>query len=341
MRVDYFGDIKGEGGVGNYSKKLFHALEHQDKLEMNHVDLCWSFPILEMTFQNLIELPYRVWKSDADIIHLTDQAKAGGLVLLPKSMTKNIVVTVHDISPYVNDYAGKFSQIISHFSIRGLKKAARLIAISQFTKDELIEHLGIEEKKTDVIYQGVDTEYFYPRDPDENILRKYGIEKPYILYVGSEINRKNIPGMLEKFQELQKENYDLSLVKVGPAGREKYRKQTLEAMEELGLEKGEDVVFTGFVDVEHLPQIYSSAEATILWSHYEGFGRITLESEACGTPVITEDRPPMNEWLPEDRFNLNLEFENEIIVNERFDWNTLADQLLKIYNKSIQSGFIE
>lgn len=318
MKVDIVGRIGEGGGVGNYSTKLYHHLSDIDDLEVGKIEPKLKLPLLESTFQNFLEVPIRVLMSDADVVHLTDQEKASGLAFFPKFLLDDVVVTVHDISPYVNDYAGPVSQIVSRFYCRAIRKIPKIIAISQFTKEELIENLDIPEERIDVVYQGVDQDYFYPRELDEEKLEKYGIERPYILYVGSEIDRKNMKGVLKKFKELQEENPDLTLVKAGTAGRQKYRDKTKNYMRDLQLQEGEDVIFSGFIDEEDLPQIYSSAEATILWSHYEGFGRSILESKACATQILTREKPPMSEYKEWERDDI-------------YDWDKTAKEILAVY----------
>ena len=327
MKVDFIDRIGDKSGIGTYSTKLFHAIKDQGvDIEAREPKL--SLPILESTIQNFIEVPFIVLKSNADVIHLPSQERTAGLWFFPKKLLSNIVVTVHDISPYVNDYSGPVSQIISRFYCRSLKKIPRIIAISEFTKSELVEHLNIPEERIDVVYQGIDKEYFYPREKDVEKLEKYGIKQPYTLYVGSEINRKNMKGVLRKFSELKSDNHDLTLIKVGNAGRQKYREKTLEYMEELGLERGKDIIFTGFVDQEDLPQIYSSAEKTILWSHYEGLGRAIIESTMCGTPILTRDKPPMNELS----LKCDSRLEGIYLKNlEISDWKESANKTVEIY----------
>lgn len=316
MKVDFIGKVGADSGIGNYSTKLFHALEDFEDLDIRNMEPSFNFPVLERTIRNFLEVPFRIITSSADVIHLPNQQRAAGLWFFPERYLSNVVVTVHDISPYINDYAGPISQAVSIFYCRALKKVPKIIAISEFTKSELVEHLEIPEEKIEVIYQGVDQDYFYPRRIDERKLEKYDIEQPYILYVGSEIDRKNMKGVFKKFKELQKKKPELTLVKVGDAGRDKYRRKTLRYLDEVGLDIDKDVLFTGFVDEEELPQIYSSAEATILWSDYEGFGRTALESRACGTEVLSPETPPMDEWVWDPAL---------------FDWNNVAKKVRSVY----------
>jgi glycosyltransferase involved in cell wall biosynthesis len=239
---------------------------------------------------------------------------------------------------------GKPTQLIAEFYARSIKKLDNIIAISESTSKEIQEELGIEQEKITVIYQGVDQEYFRAKKIDEEILDKYGIETPYLIYVGSEIPRKNMEGTMTKFAELQEKHPELTLVKIGTAG-DNYRKKTMEYMEENNLEKGEDVIFTGFVDEEDLPQVYSSAEATLLLSTHEGLGRPLMESLACGTPVLANDIDPMNEILPEDMLvdldskeDFNQKYEERSKDSERnrslieeYTWKRTAEKTAEVF----------
>lgn len=330
LTVDLVGNIGEEGGIGNYSTKLYYALKDNENLEIRKKEYRLKSPFSQPILQNFFESPLKLFQTNADIIHFTDQEQAAGIFFIPEKYLQNTVVTVHDISPYVNSYSGPVTSVLSKLYVMALKKVGKIIAISEFTKSELTEHLDISEEKIEVIYQGIDQDQFSPREENKEILKKYGIEKPYVIYVGSEINRKNIRGNLEEYKELRKKNPDLKLVKVGDSGRKKYREKTLQHIEDMGLEEGEDIIFTGFVTEEELPYIYSMAEANLLFSHYEGFGRTALEAEACGTPTLTYKKPPMNEYLPEDRFKLHLNQKGSPKIQ---GWEESVMQTLKIYEK--------
>ena len=355
ITVDFVGKVGEKSGIGNYATKLFHELKEVEDLEVRKKEPSWDFPIfhridvINRKLQNFIEIPFKALRSDSDIFYVTSQRKTSGLVFLPKKKLGNVVATVHDIEPYVNSSMGKPTQLIAEFYARAVKKLENIIAISESTSRELQEALGIEEEKITVIYQGVDQEYFQPREPEEEVLEKYGVERPYLVYVGSEIPRKNIEGTMQKFSELQEKHTELKLVKVGTAG-ENYRKETLEYIEENNLEKGEDVVFTGFVDEEDLPQVYSSAEATLLLSTHEGLGRPLMESLACGTPVLANDIDPMNEILPEDML-VDLESKEDFIQKyeernqdrernrsliKEYSWKKTAEETAEVFRKIVQ-----
>jgi len=354
ITVDFVGKVGEQSGIGNYATKLYHELDEIEDLEVRKKEPSWDFPILHRIdvinrkLQNFIEIPYKTLRSNADIVYITSQRKTSGLVFLPQKKLEKVVATVHDIEPYVNDTMGKPTQLIAEFYARAIKKLDNIIAISESTSKELQEELGIEEEKITVIYQGVDQEYFRPVD-EEEVLEKYGIETPYLVYVGSEIPRKNMEGTMRKFSELQEKHPELILAKVGTAG-ENYRKKTLEYMEENNLEEREDVVFTGFVDEEDLPQVYSSAEATLLLSHHEGLGRPLMESLACGIPVLANDIDPMNEILPEDML-VDLESNQDFIQKyedrnqdrqrnrsliKEYTWKKTAEETAEVFRKIVQ-----
>jgi glycosyltransferase involved in cell wall biosynthesis len=208
------------------------------------------------------------------------------------------IITVHDLIRYL-DLKG-YGAYIHHPNLRdrfylnldykGVKKAMRTIVPSQATKKDLMRHLRIPEESISVIYEGVDCDVFKPA-PHRRL------NSPYILFVGSEHPRKNLPVLLRAFKELKQSGQfsDLKLVKVGRAGGREadFRKQTLRTVRDLGLEK--EVIFTDHVAEEELVSYYSAAECFILPSLYEGFGLPLLEAMGCGCPIIASNSSSLPE----------------------------------------------
>ena len=208
------------------------------------------------------------------------------------------IITVHDLIRYF-DLKG-YGTFIHHpnrrdrfylsLDYRGVKKATRIIAVSQTTKHDLVKHLDIPEERISVIYEGIDHQVFKPTS-------RRLVDYPYVLFVGSEHPRKNLARLLRAFSRLksQRRFKDLKLLKVGKAGgpEAEFRKHTLQAINELNIPS--DVVFTDYVAEEDLPAYYSSAECFILPSLYEGFGLPPLEAMACGCPVIVSNRASLPE----------------------------------------------
>lgn len=220
-------------------------------------------------------------------------------------LQKPFIITCHDLLKYFDlKRTGMFFQnptflgkIYLSLDFSGMKKARKIIAVSKYTKHDLVTYLGIPEEKIEVIYQGVDLENFKP-ESEKTRRRK---NSPYLLYVGAEIPRKNFAGILKAFKSLKADHVfrNFKLVKVGNASsgwsREKYRNQSLDLVKTLGLEN--EVIFTGFVDKKELVSYYAGAECFVFPSFYEGFGLPPLEAMACGCPVVTSNSSSLPEVM--------------------------------------------
>ncbi len=224
--------------------------------------------------------------------------KLGGIIHLPNHhlgrygnyLKIPFIITVHDLIRYfdLRGY-GVFihppnlrDSFYLNLDYKGIKKAIRIIAVSQATKNDLVQYLHIPKERISVVYQGVEHNLFRP--VPERIY-----QRPYILFVGSEHPRKNLGILLKAFSRLKREPRfgDLRLVKVSLAGgREaEFRKKTMELIDALDLHR--EVIFTEFLPEADLPLYYSGAKMLVLPSLYEGFGLPALEAMACGCPVIT------------------------------------------------------
>lgn len=290
------------------------------------------------------------------IIHLPNQhlGRYGLFLKVP------YIITVHDLIRYF-DLKG-YSTYIHHPNLRdrfylsldyrGVKKATRVIAVSQTTKHDLVQHLGIPEERISVVYEGIDHQRLKPTS-------RRLVDYPYLLFIGSEHPRKNFTGLLKGFSKLksQGEFKDLKLLKVGKAGRPQveFRKHTLQVVTELGLSN--EVVFTDYVAREDLPAYYSGAECFILPSFYEGFGLPPLEAMACGCPVIVSNRASLPEVTGEAAIKVNpsdtdgiasairMILTDEHLKRElvskgleqarQFSWGKTARETLKVY-KSVE-----
>jgi len=196
------------------------------------------------------------------------------------------VVTIHDAIPLV--YPEQYLK--TGWAHRWLYKCAQkrdhIITISEYSKRDIHQLLGVPLERISVTYIAADEAFRPVTDPArlEAVSRRYGISRPYILYVGGFVYcdpRKNLDALFEAFKEVAGEG-DFDLVLAGKKGE--YAAALKKRIDRLGIE--DRVVFTGFVEDEDLPALLSGALVFIFPSRYEGFGLPVLEAMACGAPTI-------------------------------------------------------
>jgi glycosyltransferase involved in cell wall biosynthesis len=172
-----------------------------------------------------------------------------------------------------------------------VKKAKKVVAISEATKRDLIKHYHLAPDKVVVASPGYDKKKFCPgiREQKKEIRKvkeKYGIKGNYVISVGTLQPRKNYLRLIDAFSQIIKNGgssfSDLFLVIVGKRGW--LEKPIFRHISESGLENR--VILTGFTPEKDLPYLYAGAQVFCLVSLYEGFGIPVLEATACGTPVI-------------------------------------------------------
>jgi glycosyltransferase involved in cell wall biosynthesis len=164
-------------------------------------------------------------------------------------------------------------------------KATHVIAVSENTKRRLVERYGTDPAKITVIEPALDHQAYQPASSEvvATAKQKYGITKPYLLYLGTMEPRKNIAGIIRAYTMLTaKEQASYQLVLAGGKGwLDTEINQLIDSL------PAESVVRTGYVDDGDKPALYTGATLFLYPSHYEGWGMQLLESMACGTPAIT------------------------------------------------------
>lgn len=166
------------------------------------------------------------------------------------------------------------------YSVRNAKK---IIAISNSTKDDIIDKYKLDSKKIDVVYPGIkelSSGKLILRM--EELEKKYKIKGKYILFVGTLQPRKNIEKLIDAFKLVFEKDKEVSLVIIGKKGW--LYNEILEAPKKLEIEN--NVHFLDFVSDDDLPSFYKNAECFVLPSLYEGFGLPVLEAMQNGCPVI-------------------------------------------------------
>jgi glycosyltransferase involved in cell wall biosynthesis len=163
-------------------------------------------------------------------------------------------------------------------------RATHLVAVSESTKRDLVELFGITADKISVVYHGVGAEFAPLPDAREKVRARIGIERPYVLFVGTVQPRKNLPRVIEAFARVVREQGILhELVIAGQKGW--LPEESMNAPQKFGVEHR--VRFVDYVPEEMLPALYTAADALAFPSLYEGFGLPVLEAMACGVPVLT------------------------------------------------------
>ncbi len=197
------------------------------------------------------------------------------------------MVTVHDLAylrlpDRLPTGRRRYFAALTRASVR---RASRVLAVSESTKRDIVELLGVPPEQIAVTPLAADRS-FRPVTGEalEVFLGEQGIVRPFVLSVGTLEPRKNLPTLLRAFARIAAE-MPHDLVLAGPEGW--MTDEIHETRRRLDL--GDRLRFTGYVDAEALPAWYSAADLFVYPSLYEGFGLPPLEAMACGTPVITSD----------------------------------------------------
>jgi glycosyltransferase involved in cell wall biosynthesis len=171
-----------------------------------------------------------------------------------------------------------------------LKHAEKIITVSNFSKQEILDVYKIQPEKITVIHNGYNN-LLYKKIEDKKktkeVLEKYNLNFPFLLYIGRLDKKKNTPALIEAFSIVKSKHKDVAhkLVLIGAAN---YGYDEINYMiEEFNLDQ--EVVLPGWIAEEDLPYIYSAATAFIFPSLYEGFGIPILEAMACGTAVAASN----------------------------------------------------
>jgi glycosyltransferase involved in cell wall biosynthesis len=197
------------------------------------------------------------------------------------------VVTVHDISyARAPELFSRRDRQLLRFVGGSVRRAARVIAVSEFTRGDVIEQYGLDPAKVVAIPNGVNSSFRPLPEAEARVAERFGIRKPYVLCVGALQPRKNVPLAIEAYARLMAgRGTDCELVIAG--GDRGGRLDVLDAI--LRTRLTGRVHLVGHVEDAELPALYSAARALVFPSLYEGFGLPALEAMAAGTPVVASN----------------------------------------------------
>jgi len=233
-------------------------------------------------------VPYALRKYKADLYFSPD-----GLGTLRSRVPT--CITIHDLAykhyPQFMDKMHKWHY--AHYLPRFAQKARRIIAVSEFTRQDIVRQYGIDEQRIDVVYNGAH-EAYRPLSYEEReaVKAKYTQGEEFFLFTGALHPRKNVISLLKAFVQFKRRQR--SRIKLVVVGRMAWQYEEIVKAKELMPYK-EDVIWTGYLNVEDLAQVTASAYAMVYPSLFEGFGIPILEAMACDVPVIVSNTSSMPE----------------------------------------------
>ncbi|GAA0193309.1 glycosyltransferase family 4 protein [Halobaculum roseum] len=225
-----------------------------------------------------VKHPLQLTRADADIYHAADPRE-----VLPLRMARRrpLVTTLHDLIVY--EFSNAFKRrwtALSRFYLQFLDSSDRIIAVSESTKRDAVDRLGISPEKIDVVYHGID-DRFQPLSSERQTLE---LEDDAVLMVGRPQPRKNHSGVAAALERLDDRGIESHLYIVGADSAD------VEQLRNSVKYDGNRIHPTGYVDDHRLVEYYNAADVVAVPSYYEGFGFPVLEAMACETPVVTSDR---------------------------------------------------
>ena len=210
---------------------------------------------------------------------------------IPLYIPKNLVVTIHDLRPFTKYWDRSYfkKKIYKWYFKRTVKKAEKIISVSETIKKEILLQCFINSSKVRVIHESVDEKFFH-----SNILEKKNdknIIGDYILFVGSRKKHKNLSRLILVFNQVKNNFPNLKLV---IAGKKDSKIDDIDLLRNK-LDLKEKIIEVISPGDEEIINLYKYAKAFIFPSLYEGFGLPPLEAMTIGTPVLASDIPVLKE----------------------------------------------
>jgi alpha-1,3-rhamnosyl/mannosyltransferase len=266
--------VAGSATVGTFpAMERVRALDHEASMAG---PLRTFSGLAALALSNHTGAPTVDWMTrSADVFH------ASVLVRHPPSRPR-LTATVHDLTGFLMPELHPRSNLVAERSFAELaRRADGLIAVSECTRQDAVRTLGIAPEKICTIHSGVADEFFDPQAARVDEVRaRYGLQRPFVLFVGTIEPRKNVDLLLDAYEALPgplREQY--GLVVAGPTG---WAADTTVA-------RLRSVRYLGYVPERDLAPLTAAAEAFVYPSLYEGFGFPVAQAMAAGVAVITSN----------------------------------------------------
>lgn len=293
-------------------------------------------------------VPEMLMRAKLDVLH----APAN---ILPLNYRKPSVITIHDLAIYKEPTWFPRQMLSTNVLVpRSVKRADRIIAVSESTADDIQTFFQIPARKISVIYEGVE-HFKRKRGAAEATKKKFKIAKRYFLFIGTLEPRKNLPRAVRAYAKFVRREGELARdTEFLIAGAKGYRYQEITAA--IRREKMQKQVrLLGYVAHDEKIELMKGAIAFVFPSFYEGFGLPVLEAMQLGAPVIASDTSSLSEIIgragllvnPEDTAQMaramgsllvNSKYRAELsrrgmLKAKQFSWEKTAKETLKVYQR--------
>lgn len=338
--------LGNRSGIGVYTYELAKRMQDTDRLSfsgtvfnfLNHLDLRKDLDGITMPIYPSSLVPGTVYRlmpepltiprhwlfPDADLSLFLNY-------VVPKRIRGKVAMAIHDMAymRFPETLSDKTLSSLRRNVQRGVERADRIITVSEFSKREIHELLQVPLEQIAVIPNAASISD--ATISKEELYGKFGIEKPYILFVGTIEPRKNLTRVLQAFELLKKEQgIPHQLVLAGGKG---WKNEEIYATVD-SLSSAKDIIFTGFVSGPEKNTLLKYAQAFVFPSLYEGFGIPPLEAMHFGCPVVCSDAASLPEVCG-DAAEMVDAYKPESIASGL--WNVISDEVRR--SMLIQNGY--
>ncbi|MCL4418638.1 MAG: glycosyltransferase family 4 protein [Patescibacteria group bacterium] len=348
MRIGIDVRLWNQTGVGRYTRNLVRFLGQLDKKNQYFLFALrqdcaviksqlsalkyQNFKVIEANIKwhsigEQLNFPKILYNENLDLVHFP-------YFSVPISYDKPFIVTIHDLIQ-LHFPTGRASTLpfplyaIKHLGykyviLKAANRAKKIIAVSRTTRDEIVDHLKVDPKKIEVVYEGADRDVLNIDVPAANTQRL--IAKDYFLYVGNAYPHKNLYRLIQAFTILISQGFNISLVLVGK--EDYFYKKLKKRVRKMNVYKF--ISFYGEATDIELKSLYKNAKGLIVPSLMEGFGLPALEAMVNKCLVLSSDIPALKEVC-----------QDSAIYFDPYDESDMAEKMKIVYEKSFDREIIE